>query len=117
IVGDIECASTNANGLYVSHESLYIGGEGTAKTPDGTLYTVLHKFALEPDGVTYRASGVATGRLPWVNASYFMDEHEERLRILTSRPSAAGIPLHALTVLEETAGNKLEAMSILPSPE
>jgi hypothetical protein len=67
--------------------------------------------------VTYRASGVVGGQLPWWNASYFMDEHDERLRIVTSQHSISGNPIHRLSVLEETTNHRLALTSILPSPE
>jgi hypothetical protein len=116
-IRDVECVSTNINGLYVSRDSLYVGGEGSPGTPDGAAFTVLHKFALEPSGVTYRASGVVGGQLLWWNASYFMDEHDEHLRVVTSQHSITGNPIHRLSVLEETANHELELTSILPNPE
>jgi hypothetical protein len=114
-IRDTECVSTNINGLYVSRDSLYVGGEGSPGTPDGAAFTVLHKFALEQSGVTYRASGVVGGQLPWWNAAYFMDEHEERLRILTSQHSISGNAIHRLSVLEETTSHGLALTAILPS--
>lgn len=116
-ISDVACTSTNLNGLYVSRDSLYIGGEGSPGTPDGSAFTVLHKFALEPSGVTYRASGVVGGQLPWWNASYFMDEHGDRLRIVTSQHSITGNPLHRLSVLQEATNQELALLSVLPSPE
>lgn len=116
-IRDVECISTNINGIYMSRDSLYVGGEGSPATPNGGAFTVLHKFALDGSGVTYRASGAVGGQLPWWNASYFMDEHEGRLRIVTSQHSLSGNPIHRLSVLEETANHGLALMSILPSPE
>jgi hypothetical protein len=113
-IRDVECISTNINGLYVSRDSLYVAGEDTLT---GSAFTFLHKFALEPSGVSYRASGVVGGRIPWWNASYFMDEHEGRLRIVSSEHSLSANPLHRLTVLEETSDQRLSRVSMLPNPE
>jgi hypothetical protein len=115
-VSDIDCVSTNVNGLYVSQDSLYVGGQASPQ-PHGVPITVLHKFALEANGVSYRATGGVPGHLPWTNASYFMDEYEGRLRVVTSREGFAGTQLHHLSILEEAANHHLEILSMLPSPE
>jgi hypothetical protein len=116
-VRDVACVSTDINGVFVAHDALYVGGEGAAQAPDGSAFTVLHKFALADGNVSYRATGVVGGRLPWNNAAYFMDQHEGRLRIVTSQHSMNGHPLHRLSVLEETPNHGLALMSLLPSPE
>jgi len=114
-IADVACVSTNINGVYVSKNSIYVGGEGTATTPNGAVSTVLHKFALAEGNVAYRASGTVGGRLGWANAAYFMDEHDERLRVVTSQTAANGHELHRLSILEETSNQKLALLSILPS--
>lgn len=116
-VRDVACVSTNVNGLYVSHDSMYVGGEGSPTTPNGPSFTMLHKFALNAGSVSYSASGPVGGQLPWLNASYFMDEHDGLLRIVTSQHSASGQQFHRLSILEETANHGLALRSILPSPE
>ena len=82
-ITDVNCVSTNVNGVYVSLDSLYVGGENGVSIP-GAGRTVLHKFALNDGDISYRASGVVSGLIGWQNASYFLDEHESHLRILTS---------------------------------
>jgi beta propeller domain-containing protein len=114
-VTDVNCISTDVNGVYVSHDSLYVGGIGIS-LPEAT-FTVLHKFALEAGDISYRATGVVGGQLPWQNPSYFMDEHEGNLRILTSQFSnTGGSPVHRLYTLHEVGSNQMQAVSILPNP-
>ncbi len=113
-VTDVNCVSTDVNGVYVSRASLYVGGVGIS-LPDAT-FTILHKFALDGGDIGYRASGAIGGQLPWQNASYFMDEHDGNLRILTTQVFASGELVHRLYTLHETVNNMLGAVSILPNP-
>lgn len=115
-VTDVSCLSTNINGLYVSTNSLYVGAEGLPSAPN-IPFTVLHKFALSGGNVTYRATGVIGGRVGWLNASYFMGEHEGDLRIVTSEPSASGNDIHRLSILEETVNQRLTRTAMIPNPD
>jgi len=110
-VADVNCASTNLNGIYVSSDSLYVGGENRFGAE--TLLTVLHKFALNDGEISYRATGVLGGRIGWTNPSYYMDEYEGDLRIVTS--STAGV--HRLSVLRETIDQRLAIVGALPNTE
>ncbi|WP_129646348.1 beta-propeller domain-containing protein [Peristeroidobacter agariperforans] len=109
-VTDVNCVGTNVNGIYVSLDSLYVGGEGVAA--DGAPMTVLHKFGLNRGDITYRASGAVSGRIGWTNAAYFMDEYRGDLRIVTSRAD-----VHGLSVLRETPDRRLVAMAKLPNTQ
>jgi hypothetical protein len=106
-ITDVNCLSTNVNGVYVTRNSLYIAGTMTGQN-DATL-TVLHKFALSDGEMSYRASGSIIGTVGWANPSYFMDEHDGDLRVLSS-----GQLVHRLTVLRE-AGARLTALASLPN--
>lgn len=109
-VTDVNCVSTNVNGIYVSLDSLYVGGEGVAA--DGAPMTVLHKFGLNRGDIIYRASGVVSGRMGWLNTSYFMDEFRGDLRVVTSRSD-----VHSLSVLRETPDRRLAVMAKLPNTQ
>jgi len=113
-VTDVNCISTDVNGVYVARDSLYVGGIGLS-LPEAT-FTVLHKFALDGGDISYRASGVVGGQLPWQNASYFMDENDGNLRILTTQSSSTGNFVHRLYTLHEVGRNQMQAVSILPNP-
>ncbi|HEY5806817.1 MAG TPA: beta-propeller domain-containing protein, partial [Povalibacter sp.] len=114
-VADVTCLSTNINGVYVSNNSLYVGGEGSSR-PDGQVdFTVLHKFALDDGRITYRASGAVAGQIGWNNASYFMDEHAGDLRIVTTKDRWGGASVHQLSVLRPASGNVLGLLSVLPN--
>jgi uncharacterized secreted protein with C-terminal beta-propeller domain len=117
-ITDANCLSTNVNGVYVSRSSIYVGGEGSSSANGEVhLYTVIHKFALENGEVSYRASGAAAGRIGWTNASYFMDERSNDLRIVTTQPTISGTDIHQLRILRETDDQRLALVSILPNPE
>ena len=79
----MNCVSTNVNGVYVSHDSLYVGGEGVS-IPEARVHRAPQVRA-EWRRCRYRASGAVGGRIGWQNASYFMDEHDGDLRIVTSQ--------------------------------
>lgn len=109
-VADVTCASTNLNGIYVSNDSLYVGGENLFGA--STLLTVLHKFALNAGEISYRATGVLTGRVGWVNPSYYMDEYNGDLRVVTSYNG-----VHRLSVLRETIDRRLAIVGALPGSQ
>lgn len=108
-VTDVNCLSTNVNAVYVSRESLYVAGSGWQASNDEPI-TVLHKFELSDDEITYRATGAVSGSIGWSNPSYFMDEHQGDLRILTSKAA-----VHRLTVLRESGGPALSVVSSIPN--
>ncbi len=109
-VTDTNCVSTNLNGIYVAADSLYVGGEGVAA--NDSRMTVLHKFTLDDGDIAYRASGAVAGRLGWANASYFMDEHQGDLRVVTSVAD-----VHRLSVLRKTGEGQLASLATLPNPQ
>lgn len=115
-ITDVNCVSTDVNGVYVSRDSLYVGGEGVS-IPEAT-FTLLHKFALDGGDIGYRASAVVSGRIGWQNASYFMDEHDDDLRIVTSQFSAgSGDFVHRLYVLREAPNRALSVIATLPNSQ
>lgn len=116
-IADVNCVSTNVNGVYVSLNSLYVGGENGVSIP-GAGRTMLHKFALNGGDISYRASGTVSGFIGWQNASYFLDEHDSHLRILTSEFSGTnGDFTHRLHVLREAPNNALNVVATLPNPQ
>jgi uncharacterized secreted protein with C-terminal beta-propeller domain len=108
-VRDVNCLSTNVNGVYVSQNTLYVAGTAF-HTGETNAITVLHKFALGNDEIQYRATGAVIGTLSWSNPSYFMDEFNGDLRILSSSNG-----VHRLTVLRESNNKSLMVVSTLPN--
>ena len=116
-ITDVNCVSTNVNGVYVSLDSLYVGGQNGVSIP-GSGRTVLHKFALNGGDISYRATGAVSGFIGWQNASYFLDEHESHLRILTSEFSEVnGDFTHRLHVLREASDKVLNVVATLPNSQ
>ncbi len=117
-VVDVNCVSTNLNGVYLSRDSLYVGGQD-ASVPAATS-TSLHKFALDGGDISYRASGMVSGSVGWQNAAHFMDEHDGDLRVVTSRfifdSPTSGDFVHRLHVLRE-ANHELSVIATLPSSQ
>jgi hypothetical protein len=116
-ITDVNCVSTNVNGVYVSLDSLYVGGQNGVSIP-GSGRTVLHKFALNDGDISYRATGSVSGFIGWQNASYFLDEHDSHLRILTSEFSELnGDFTHRLHVLREAPKQALNLVASLPNSQ
>lgn len=116
-ITDVNCVSTNVNGVYVSLDSLYVGGQNDVSIP-GAGRTVLHKFALNAGDISYRATGAVSGFIGWQNASYFLDEHESHLRIVTSEFSELnGDFTHRLHVLREAPDKALNLVATLPNSQ
>jgi hypothetical protein len=108
-VTDVNCLSTNVGAVYVSRESLYVAGMGW-RPQENTAITVLHKFSIDDGEITYRATGSVAGTVGWTNPSYFMDEHEGDLRILTTVQAT-----HHLSVLRESGSQSLMTLAKLPN--
>ena len=114
-VTSASCLSTDFNSVYVSTESLYVAG--STYVPAGLPgKTTLHKFALDAGNIRYRASGAVAGALGWNNPSYYMDEYEGDLRVLTTQRVSSTLT-HHISVLRETSAGSLQLLSTLPNDE
>jgi hypothetical protein len=102
------CLSTNTNAIFMSQTSLYVAGSGSRPGVTAPI-TVLHKFQLDGLGISYHASGGVPGSLGWSNPSYFMDEHDGDLRILTAADN-----VYQLNILREKNGG-LASVATLPN--
>jgi hypothetical protein len=96
------CINTNIQGIYASTDNLYLGASDTTTWENWDEFTVVHKFALNDQGVDYRATGSVEGYLGWSSPSFRMDENNDYLRVITTRYEEDGAPVHKLNVLHET---------------
>ncbi|TQV86897.1 beta-propeller domain-containing protein [Aliikangiella coralliicola] len=113
------CLNANVQGIYSSTDNFYIGASGSVSWVVDNSGTSIHKFALEPNGVQYKASGFVEGSLGWSEPSFRMSEYQDNLRVVTSQWSD-GQRVHQLFVMSESTGNLLESIATLPnsaSPE
>ena len=110
------CINSNVSGVYSSVNSLYLGDSNPDKWENWSSYSVIHKFNYAAMGVVYEASGSVEGALGWSQPSYRMDEHNNALRVVTTRYSDIGEPIHQLNVLQTVAGrSELEVVAQLPN--
>ncbi len=119
-VVDSKCLNANVHGLYMSQKSLYLGGtDYTADFLGGQGRTALHKFSLTPEGLKYRASGSVKGTLGWSDPSFFMDELNDKLRIVTTAWNQGRRIEHMLSTLAESQDKRgeLELVAQIPSKE
>ena len=109
------CLGTPVEGLYSSTEAIYLGATQWGNNWEDS-YTVLHKFSLANNDITYVATGSVPGTLGWSSPSFRMDEYQDNMRVLTTARSEAGDLDHRLWVLEENADtNTLDLISTLPA--
>lgn len=108
------CMGGVTHGVYASTGALYLAGSTDSET-------VVHKFALDPDGPRYRGSATVPGDLGWRDPRYRMGEQGGVLRILTTARDSSldGGLRHRLTLLSEADGDvpALKEVAHLPSKE
>ncbi len=110
------CINTHVEGVYSSLNNVYLGGSDPASWQDWSSFSVVHQFKYTPTGVSYVASGSVEGILGWNEPSYRMDEHQDALRLVTTRYSDKGEPKHQLSVLQKTSGkSELALVAQLPN--
>lgn len=117
-IASSKCLNSEVSGIYSSTDNLYIGGSVYAQWPDNDSYTVVHKFSLGNNEVSYRSTGVVPGVLGWQDPSFRMDEHNSQLRIVTTRHDANWAPSHLLHVLRDPSdGAQMETIAALPNEQ
>lgn len=131
------CIVGGSEAIYMSTSSLVLATTRWAYTASSgaalwrypaQISTDLHKFALEPAGVSYRGSGSVAGHLGWDTRRkpYRISEHNGDLRVLTftgefgwgAWADAASQPASpaTLTVLRERPADKsLQVLATLPN--
>lgn len=110
------CINSNISGIYSSVNNLYLGGSNPDRWGNWSSYSVIHKFNYTATGVAYEASGSLEGALGWNQPSYRMDEYNNALRVVTTRYSETGEPVHQLNVLQKVSGrSELEVIAQLPN--
>lgn len=110
------CINSNVEGVYSSQNNLYLGGSDSTKWENWSSFSVVHQFKYTAAGVSYVASGSVEGILGWNEPSYRMDEHNDALRMMTTRYSENGEPVHQLSVLQKVAGkSELAVVAQLPN--
>lgn len=110
------CINSNINGVYSSVNNLYLGGSNPGTWDNWSSYSVIHKFNYTAAGVDYEGTGSVEGTLGWNQPSYRMDEHNNALRVVTTRYNETGEPVHQLNVLQKVSGrSELEVVAQLPN--
>jgi uncharacterized secreted protein with C-terminal beta-propeller domain len=110
------CINSNVAGVYSSLNNLYLGGSDPDKWDNWSGFSVIHQFKYTSTGVAYVASGGVEGVLGWSEPSYRMDEYKDALRVITTRYSDTGEPVHQLSVLQKVVGkSELAVVAQLPN--
>lgn len=112
-----ECLNTFASGIFSSQNSFYLGHSQWIEEEESYRYeTIIHKFSLADNQVTYRSTGAAPGSLNWRAPSYSMDEHNGNLRVVSTQRDSQNAPTHRLTVLRDIENSdSMEVIAQLPN--
>ncbi len=109
------CINAEVQGIYASQESIYLYGTEYQYTDDKASETsVIHKFSLSDNTMSYRASGVLDGRFNWQLSNLRFSEQADYLRVVTTSGDGMSGYQHRLNVLSED-GNELSVVSQLPN--
>ncbi|HCS63160.1 MAG TPA: hypothetical protein DIW64_03205 [Cellvibrio sp.] len=110
------CVNSNVETVYASTESIYLVGSDYSRWESWQSFSVVHRFALNTNGVDYSATGSVEGVLGWSSPSFRMDEHDGVLRMVTTSYGEAGEPVHQLSILQKANGrSELEVIAQLPN--
>ena len=113
------CMPGNSYQVYVSPTSFYVVESSFLQTAAVQHQTVVHKFNIAENEVSYQASGSVPGYLGWgwrSDPSFRMDEYNGDLRIITTWFAPLGGINHQLSVLRQQAGqSELELIAQLPN--
>lgn len=110
------CVNGNVETVYASTESIYLVGSDYSRWETWQSFSVVHRFALDNNGVDYSATGSVEGVLGWSSPSFRMDEHNGLLRMVTTNYSGTGEPVHQLSILQKVNGrSELEVVAQLPN--
>ncbi len=110
------CVNGNVETVYASTESIYLVGSDYSRWETWQSFSVVHRFALDSNGVDYSATGSVEGVLGWSSPSFRMDEHNGLLRMVTTNYGGTGEPVHQLSILQKVNGrSELEVVAQLPN--
>lgn len=105
------CINALTHDIYVSTESMYLMGVNSNDE------SVIHRFALN-DAMAYVGTGNVDGHFGWRNASFRLSEHEQHLRVVTTKRDENLEPMHQLFILDTQAQDKiLPVVAQLPNEQ
>ena len=105
------CINALTHDIYVSTESMYLMGVNSDDE------SVIHRFALN-DAMSYAGTGNVDGHFGWRNASFRLSEHDQHLRVVTTKLDDNLEPTHQLFILDTQAQDKvLPVVAQLPNEQ
>lgn len=109
------CINAQVQGLYASQNSLYLYGTEYQYIDEvSSESSVVHKFNVTGNDISYRASGNLDGRFNWNLSNLRFSEQGNYLRVVTTTGDGSSGFIHKLNVLSED-GNELSVVSQLPN--
>ena len=109
------CINTQVSGLYATPTSVYLYGTDYQYENNKTTETsIVHKFSIAKQNITYVASGTLEGRFNWQLSNLRFSEKGDDLRVVTTKGNPSVGYDHHLNVLSPT-GNELKLVAQLPN--
>lgn len=110
------CINSQVDNIYATPQSVYLYGTHYNYQDDAIQEeSVIHKFSLQENRITYEASGTLNGRFGWELSNLRFSEKDNYLRVVTTEGRRWEDNLtHYFNVLEQQ-GNKLNLVTQLPN--
>jgi len=109
------CINTQVSGLYATPTSVYLYGTDYQYEEEKTTETsVIHKFAVAGQDISYVASGTLDGRFNWQLSNLRFSEKGNDLRVVTTKGDPRVGYDHHLNVLSPS-GDELKLVAQLPN--
>ena len=108
------CINTQAQGIYVSKNSVYLYGEQYQDNITD-LQSVIYKFAISDEGLSYRAFATLDGNFGFRNSQFRFHESGDYLTTVSTTYDENYTPTHQLSVFKDQGDDVLAAVGHLPN--
>ncbi|WP_435276705.1 beta-propeller domain-containing protein [Psychrobium sp. nBUS_13] len=109
-----QCVNTQAQGIYVSKDAVYLYGEQYQDNITD-LQSVIYKFAISDEGLSYRAYATLDGHFGFRNSQFRFNESGNYLTTVSTTYDENYAPTHQLSVFKDQGDDVLTAVGHLPN--
>jgi len=113
---DSTCINTDARGVYVSKNSVYIF-DSQSQTVSHDIQSVIHKFDITGSSSEYKASAMIAGHFGFSNSHLRFNEKDDYLTVVSTRFDRNFVPTHQLAVFEDVGTPTLNLVGQLPNAQ
>lgn len=109
-----QCVNAQAQGIYVSKDAVYLYGE-QYQDDITDLQSVIYKFAISDEGLSYRAYATLDGNFGFRNSQFRFNESGNYLSTVSTTYDENYVPTHQLSVFKDQGDDVLTAVGHLPN--